>query len=134
MPAAEARRQALIEFGGVDAAREQCVRQGPGWWLGTVWQDFDTPCANSGTPVVLGGDYHDTGDGNRLNTMVFTLVNAVLYKPVPVPEATGWSASTTTLLPRVTGVGPFRIRIFRITARRRRRLNRSRPPAMKAAY
>jgi hypothetical protein len=39
MPAEEARRQALIEFGGVEGAREQCHEQRPGWWMGTVWQD-----------------------------------------------------------------------------------------------
>jgi putative ABC transport system permease protein len=39
MSAEEARRQALIELGGVEAAREQAHRQRPGWWLGTVGQD-----------------------------------------------------------------------------------------------
>ena len=39
LDAAEARRQALIEFGGVERTREQCVRQRPGWWLGTILQD-----------------------------------------------------------------------------------------------
>ncbi len=35
----EARRQALIEFGGVERTREQCHEQRPGWWMGTVAQD-----------------------------------------------------------------------------------------------
>src|ERR1017187_2604993 len=39
MTASEARRQALIEFGGVERAREQCHEQQPGWWWGTVAQD-----------------------------------------------------------------------------------------------
>ncbi len=39
MTAEEARRQALIEFGGVERAREQCHEQRPGWWMGTVAQD-----------------------------------------------------------------------------------------------
>ncbi len=40
LPVAEARRQALIEFGGVEATRQECERQRPGWWLGTVAQDI----------------------------------------------------------------------------------------------
>jgi predicted permease len=39
MTATEARRQALIEFGGVERTREQCHEARPGWWLGTVAQD-----------------------------------------------------------------------------------------------
>src|SRR5215469_7468057 len=35
----EARRQALIEFGGIETTREQCDRQRPGWWAGIVSQD-----------------------------------------------------------------------------------------------
>jgi len=86
MPAAEARRQALIEFGGVDAAREQCVRQGPGWWLGTVWQDFRYAVRGILAHRWFSAAIITTlATGIGLNTMVFTLVNAVLYKPVPVP-------------------------------------------------
>jgi putative ABC transport system permease protein len=39
LSATEARRQALIEFGGIEPTREQCERQRPGWWIGTVLQD-----------------------------------------------------------------------------------------------
>src|SRR5271166_6181735 len=39
MTAEEARRQALIEFGGMERTREQCYEQRPGWWMGTVAQD-----------------------------------------------------------------------------------------------
>src|SRR5260370_38396126 len=39
LSAAEARRQALIEFGGIEPTREQCERQLPGWGIGTVLQD-----------------------------------------------------------------------------------------------
>jgi putative ABC transport system permease protein len=35
----EARRQARVLFGGVEAARENCHEEQPGWWLGTVAQD-----------------------------------------------------------------------------------------------
>jgi len=39
LSATEARRQTLIEFGGIEPTREQCERQRPGWWIGTVLQD-----------------------------------------------------------------------------------------------
>ncbi len=35
----EARRQAMVEFGGMERTREDAHRQRPGWWLGTVAQD-----------------------------------------------------------------------------------------------
>ena len=39
MTAEEARRQARSEFGGVERTREECHRQRPGSWGGTVAQD-----------------------------------------------------------------------------------------------
>ncbi len=87
LPADEARRQALIEFGGVEAARDECERQRPGWWLGTVAQDIRYAVRG-----ILAHRWFSTAIvtilalGIGLNTMVFTLVNAVLYKPVGVPE------------------------------------------------
>src|SRR5580700_9848188 len=39
LSAAEARRQALIEFGGIESTREQCERLRPGWWIGSVSKD-----------------------------------------------------------------------------------------------
>ena len=86
LPAAEARRQALIEFGAVERARDECERQRPGWWLGTVVQDVRYALRG-----ILAHRWFSAAIivtlalGIGLNTMVFTLVNAVLYKPVPVP-------------------------------------------------
>ena len=85
-PTAEARRQALIEFGGVEAARDECERQRPGWWLGTIAQDLRYAVRG-----ILAHRWFSAAIiatlalGIGLNTMVFTLVNAVLFKPVPVP-------------------------------------------------
>jgi putative ABC transport system permease protein len=86
LPVAEARRQALIEFGGVEAARQECERQRPGWWLGTVAPDIRYAVrgilAHRWFSVAI---IATLALGIGLNTMVFTLVNAVLYKPVSVP-------------------------------------------------
>ena len=86
LPVVEARRLVLIEFGGVEAARDECERQSPGWWLGTVAQDLRYAVRG-----ILAHRWFSAAIittlalGIGLNTMVFTLVNAVLYKPVSVP-------------------------------------------------
>ena len=86
LSAAEARRRALVEFGGVESTREQCERQRPGWWIGTVVQDVRYALRGIlahrwfAAAIVL-----TLALGIGLNTMVFTLVNAVLFKPVAVP-------------------------------------------------
>ncbi len=86
LPVAEARRQALIEFGGVEAARDKCERQRPGWWLGTVAQDIRYAVRGIRAHRWFSAAIMATlALGIGLNTMVFTLVNAVLYKPVSVP-------------------------------------------------
>jgi putative ABC transport system permease protein len=85
-PAGEARRLALVEFGGVQTAREQCARQRPGFSLGTVLQDVRYAMRG-----IVGRRWFSAAIivtlalGIGLNTMVFTLVYAVLFKPVPVP-------------------------------------------------
>ena len=82
----EARRQALVEFGGLQLAREECERQRPGWWIGAILQDL-----RYGVRRIMGQRWFSAAIvvtlalGIGLNTMVFTLVNAVLFKPVPVP-------------------------------------------------
>jgi len=80
----EARRQALIEFGSVDAARERCEQQRPGWWAGIAAQDFR---------YVLRGTLHNPiysiavvvtlmlGIGSC--SAVFTVVDKILFRPLP---------------------------------------------------
>ena len=87
LSAREARRQALVEFGGVETTREQCHREHPGWWVGTIFQDVRYAVRG-----ILAHRWFSAAIvatlalGIGLNTMVFTLVNAVLLKPVPVPN------------------------------------------------
>src|SRR5579862_4446605 len=86
LSASEARREAAIELGGLETTREECERQRPGWWLGTVNQDVRYALRG-----ILARGWFSAAIavtialGIGLNTMVFTLVNAVLFKPVPVP-------------------------------------------------
>ncbi|MGH9590840.1 MAG: ABC transporter permease, partial [Terracidiphilus sp.] len=96
MTASEARRQAQIEFGGVQTAREQCERQRPGFSLGTVAQDIRYAVRGIlarrwfSAAIIL-----TLALGIGLNTMVFTLVYAALYKPVPVPGGARLVSITT---------------------------------------
>jgi predicted permease len=87
LSASEARRRALIEFGGVEQTREQCRRQRPGWWAGLVTQDIRYAVRGIFAHRWFSAAIVSTlALGIGLNTMVFTLVNAVLLKPVPVPN------------------------------------------------
>lgn len=86
LPAAEARRLALIEFGGVQAAREKTEQQRPGFSLGTIAQDVRYSLRGIVARRWFSAAVIATlALGIGLNTMVFTLVYTVLYKPVPVP-------------------------------------------------
>jgi len=81
---AEARRQALIEFGGVQAARELSDRQRPGWWFGTVVQDFRfalrgfkrNPAFSITVLLTL-----MLGIGST--SAVFSVVDRILFRPLP---------------------------------------------------
>ena len=83
----DARRQSLIEFGGIETTREQCDRQRPGWWAGIISQDVRYAVRGILAHRWFSGAIVATlALGIGVNTMVFTLVNAVLLKPVPVPN------------------------------------------------
>jgi predicted permease len=85
--ASDARRQSVIEFGGIETTREQCDRQRPGWWAGMISQDVRYAVRGILAHRWFSGAIVATlALGIGLNTMVFTLVNAVLLKPVPVPN------------------------------------------------
>ncbi len=88
VPAEEARREALIEFGSVDATRERCEEQRPGWWAGMVAHDFRyalrgcrrNPAFSIAVVVTL-----MLGIGS--STAVFTVVDKILFRPLPYGDA-----------------------------------------------
>jgi putative ABC transport system permease protein len=84
MTAEEAQRQALIEFGGVERAREQCHEQRPGWWLGTVVQDVRYALRGfrrnpAFTIIVIA----TLALGIGATTAVFSVVDRILFRSLP---------------------------------------------------
>lgn len=79
----EARRQALIEFGSLDATRERCEQQRPGWWASIVAQDFRfalrgcvrNPAFSIAVVLTL-----MLGIGS--SAAVFTVVDKILFRPL----------------------------------------------------
>jgi putative ABC transport system permease protein len=85
---AEARRQALIEFGSVDATRERCEQQRPGWWAGIVAQDLRYALrgilrnAAFSIAVIL-----TLMLGIGSSSAVFTIVDRILFRPLPYNDS-----------------------------------------------
>src|SRR5580658_7723722 len=84
MTAAEARRQALIEFGGIERAREQAYERRPGWWLGTVAQDVRYALRGfRRNPVFTVAVIATLAVGIGATTAVFSVVDRILFRPLP---------------------------------------------------
>lgn len=84
MSAAEAKRQALIEFGSLERTREECERQRPGWWLGTVVQDLRYALRGfRRNPVFTIGVLVTLALGIGATTAVFSFVDRILFRPLP---------------------------------------------------
>ena len=87
MDPAEARRQALIEFGGIEPTREQCNRQRPGWWIGTVMQDVHYAFRGFGrNPLFTISVLITLALGIGATTAVFSVVDRILFRPLPYPN------------------------------------------------
>ena len=84
MTPTEARRQALIDFGGVERTREQCHEARPGWWLGTVAQDVRYALRGfRRKPVFTVAVIATLALGIGATTAVFSVVDRVLFRPLP---------------------------------------------------
>jgi predicted permease len=84
MTADEARRRALIDFGGVERAREQSFEQRPGWWLGTVAQDVRYALRGfRRNPVFTITAVATLALGIGATTAVFSVVDRILFRSLP---------------------------------------------------
>jgi predicted permease len=80
----EARRQAMIELGGLERTREQAYEQRPGWWLGTVQQDVRYALRGFRRNVVFTIAVIATlAVGIGATTAVFSVVDRILFRPLP---------------------------------------------------
>jgi predicted permease len=84
MTAEEARRQAMVEFGGMERAREQCYEQRPGWWMGTVAQDMRYALRGfRRNPVFTIAVIATLAVGIGATTAVFSVVDRILFRSLP---------------------------------------------------
>jgi putative ABC transport system permease protein len=88
MTESEARRQAMVDFGGVEQAREETWRQRPGWLIETALQDaryalrgFRRNLAFTVTVIAT------LALGIGATTSVFSVVDPILFRSLPYPRA-----------------------------------------------
>ncbi|WP_251106523.1 ABC transporter permease [Alloacidobacterium dinghuense] len=84
MSPAEARRQALIAFGGVESAREGCNEARPGWFLDTLWQDVRYALRGFRRNLIFTITALATLMlGIGATTAVFSVVDRILFRSLP---------------------------------------------------
>jgi putative ABC transport system permease protein len=80
----EARRLAILEFGGAERVREECHEQRPGWFVGTVGQDARYALRGFGRNSLFTATVITTlALGIGATTAVFSVVDPILFRSLP---------------------------------------------------
>jgi putative ABC transport system permease protein len=88
MPPQEARRQAIIAFGGVEHAREECREQRPGYFVETLLQDVRYAMRGfRRNPVFTITVVLTLMLGIGATTAVFSVVDRILFRSLPYAHA-----------------------------------------------
>ena len=88
MGAEEARRQAVIAFGGVERAREQCREERPGYFFETLLQDVRYAVRGfRRNPVFTITVVGTLMLGIGATTAVFSVVDRILFRALPYAHA-----------------------------------------------
>jgi putative ABC transport system permease protein len=92
----EARRQARLRLGGIEQTKE-AVRDARATWIDSVWQDvryaFRTFARTPGFTIVA---VLTLALGIGANTAIFSVVSAVLFRPLPYPDSSRLMAILST--------------------------------------
>jgi predicted permease len=84
----EARRQARIDFGGIESAREETHAQRPGWWMQTVLQDIRHALRGfRRNPIFTLTAVITLGLGIGATTAIFSAVYSLLLHPLPYRDS-----------------------------------------------